>query len=211
MSKLKKIGRNELIRAEQILKKYKAGKANLENRIISNEQWWKMRHWGEIGGNEYDINRPKPSSAWLFNSIANKHADAMDNIPEPTVLPREQDDEIAAKGLSEMLPVVLERAGYEKLYSDMWWYKLKNGTACQAVLWDSSLDNGRGDIAIKNIDLLNLFWQPGIKDIEESRNVFYVTLYDNELLCETYPELKGKLGGDTVGVAGYKTDDKITS
>ncbi len=209
LSKLKKIGRNDLIRAVQILKKYKAGKANLENRIISNEQWWKMRHWGEIGGNEYDVNRPRPASAWLFNSIANKHADAMDNIPEPTVLPREQDDETAAKGLSEMLPVVLERAGYEKLYSDMWWYKLKNGTACQAVLWDSYLDNGRGDIAIKNIDLLNLFWQPGIKDIEESRNVFYVTLYDNDLLCEMHPELKGRLGGDTVNIAGYKTDDNI--
>lgn len=209
MNEKKKIGREQLIRAEQTLKKYKAGKANLENRIISNEQWWKMRHWGEIGGSEYDVNRPRPASAWLFNSIANKHADAMDNIPEPTVLPREQDDELAAKGLSEMLPIVLERSGYEKLYSDMWWYKLKNGTACQAVLWDPALNGGRGDIAIKNIDLLNLFWQPGIKDIEDSRNVFYVSLYDNDLLCETYPELSGKLGGDTVNVAAYKFDDNI--
>ncbi len=209
MNQKKKIGREQLIRAEQTLKKYKAGKSNLENRIISNEQWWKMRHWGEIGGTEYDVNRPRPASAWLFNSLANKHADAMDNIPEPSVLPREQDDEIAAKGLSEMLPVILERSGYEKLYSDMWWYKLKNGTACQAVLWDPVQDHGRGDIAIKNIDLLNLFWQPGVKDIEDSRNVFYVSLYDNDLLCEMYPELSGKLGGDTVNVAGYKFDDNI--
>lgn len=207
--KNEKIGADKIRRAEQLLKKYKAGKASLENRIISNEQWWRLRHWGEFPVAAEDYNRPMPASAWLFNSIANKHADAMDNIPEPSVLPREQNDEQAASQLSQLLPAVLERCGYEKLYSDGWWYKLKNGTMCQAVMWDPSAENGRGDIAIKNIDLLNLFWEPGIKDIQDSANVFYVSLADNEQLEARYPVLKGKLGGDTVNVARYKYDDNI--
>ncbi len=59
--------------------------------------YWKKRR---VGASE-------PSSAWLFNAILNKHADAMDNYPEPVVLPRERSDEESAKTLSSILPVVL--------------------------------------------------------------------------------------------------------
>ena len=128
------------------LNRYKQGKANLEKRIISNEQWWKMRHWGELSDSasavESDPLRPRPVSAWLFNSLANKHADAMDNYPEPTILPRELSDEQTAQTLSDVLPVVLEHNDYEQTYSDGWWQKLKGGSMCQAVLWNSRKDNG---------------------------------------------------------------------
>ena len=208
---MKKIGKEQVRKARQTLAKYKEGKAVLDKRIVSNEQWWKLRHWGEIGCDKDDT-RPMPASAWLFNSLANKHADAMDNIPEPAVLPREKSDEEVAKQLSLILPAILERCGYEKLYSDGWWYKLKNGSMCTAVVWDPDADGGMGDIAIRNADILNLFWEPGIKDIEESANLFYVTLVDRERLNLMYPEL---LGEDTESVAGgtgnvekYKTEDK---
>ncbi len=208
---MKKIGKEQVRKARQTLAKYKEGKAVLDKRIVSNEQWWKLRHWGEIGYDKDDT-RPMPASAWLFNSLANKHADAMDNIPEPAVLPREKSDEEIAKQLSLILPAILERCGYEKLYSDGWWYKLKNGSMCTAVVWDPDADGGMGDIAIRNVDILNLFWEPGIKDIEESANLFYVTLVDRERLKLMYPEL---LGEDTESVAGgtgnvekYKTEDK---
>lgn len=203
-----KIGRAQVLAAAAVLRKYKEGKAVLDKKIVSNEQWWKMRHWGEIGY-EPDETRPQPASAWLFNSIANKHADAMDNIPEPSVLPREQGDEECARQLSLLLPAVLERCGYEKLYSDGWWYKLKNGTACQAVVWDPVLEDGRGDIAIRNIDILNLFWQPGIKDLEESANLFYVSLIEKEQLCEMYPQLKDGIFDETASTEKYRTDDRI--
>ena len=100
---MKKIGKEQVRKARQTLAKYKEGKAVLDKRIVSNEQWWKLRHWGEIGYDKDDT-RPMPASAWLFNSLANKHADAMDNIPEPAVLPREKSDEEVAKQLSLILP-----------------------------------------------------------------------------------------------------------
>lgn len=197
--------------AEETLRKYKDGKANLENRIIENEQWWKLRHWETIrkkqakGANK----EPEPTSAWLFNSLANKHADAMDNYPSASVLPREQSDNAAAEQLSEILPVIIEQNGYKKTYSAKWWYKLKQGSACEGVFWNPQKYNGLGDIEIKKIDLLNLFWEPGIENIQDSRNIFHVCLRDNDVLSQEYPQLKGKLGGKTIETSQYIYDDNI--
>ncbi len=111
----KTITKEDVEKATEILNKYKEGKQNLEKRIIDNEQWFKMRHLEERKGENYEF-----SSAWLFNSIANKHADAMDNYPRVNCLPREKSDKEAAKILTEILSVVFERNNFEKIYSDTW-------------------------------------------------------------------------------------------
>lgn len=206
----KKIGIKEIQKAGEILRKYKEGKANLENRIIENEEYWKLNHWNQIQPKHMNKNDPRPTSAWLFNSINNKHADAMDNYPEPNVLPREESDKGTAEILSEIIPVVLEHCDFESTYASAWWDKLKGGTAAYGVFWDNSLLNGLGDVNIKNIDLLNIFWEPGVKDLEESRNLFVVELIDNDLLKEQYPELTHKLtGGNTLNISEYVYDDTI--
>lgn len=203
-----RIGPEEIREAMRTLQEYKKGKANLEERIIDNEQWWKLRHWERIRGSK-SSNDPEPVSAWLFNSIANKHADAMDNFPEPSVLPREEGDKADAKALSAILPVVLEENEYEQTYSDKWWYKLKTGTGVEGVFWNPQKNNGLGDIDIRQLDLLTLFWEPGIKDIQKSRNVFHVELVDNDLLRAKYPALKDSLGTTTIDVAKYVYDDTV--
>ena len=203
------IGKDQVREAEQILQKYKQGKASLEKRIIENEQWFKLRHWDEIRSKDSSPYDPEPASAWLFNSIANKHADAMDNYPEPTVLPREAGDKQDAKLLSEILPVVLEQCEFERTYSDLWWYKLKTGTGVYGVFWDPSKNNGIGDIEIQDLDLLNLFWEPGVIDIQESRNVFHIALVDSDILQEKYPELADSFKTPTVDIASYVHDDTI--
>lgn len=204
-----KIGEEQIKKAADTLRKYKQGKANLDARITDNEQWYKMRHWEQIRTTENTTNNPEPASAWLFNSIANKHADAMDNFPAPNVLPREASDKDAAQQLSKILPVVLEYNDFEQTYSDTWWYKLKTGTGVYGVFWNPQLENGLGDIDIKQLDILNLFWEPGIKDIQKSKNLFTVELVDNEILIQNYPELNGKLKSATVDVAKYIYDDTV--
>ena len=208
-------------RGIDLLTKYKDGKSNLESRIVNDELWWELRHWEGIGqskakrvdrsGKEVKstLPQPKPTSAWLFNTIQNKHADAMDNYPEPVVLPREESDEQSAKTLSQILPVVQEYNHFEQVYSDNWWEKLKHGTAAYGVFWDSQKDNGLGDIEIRDIDLLNLFWEPGITDIQKSRNLFIVDLVDNDLLDKEYPELEGKQKGKVIDVKEYIYDDSV--
>ena len=106
------IGQQELSEAMEALQKYKGGKANYESRIKSNEKWWRLRHWDELRSKQPHAGEsPEPASAWLFNSILNKHADAMDNYPEPVCLPREPSDEESAKTLSAILPVIMEDIG----------------------------------------------------------------------------------------------------
>ena len=200
------IGREQVQKAYQTLLKYKEGKANLEKRIVENEQWYKLRHWECMRKNESEV---QPTSAWLFNSIANKHADAMDNFPSPNILPREEGDKAEAEMLTSILPVVLDQNEFEQTYSDVWDYKLKTGTGVYGVFWDSSKLNGLGDISIKRIDLINLFWESGITDIQRSRNVFHVELADNDILIQSYPQLAGKLGTSTLDLSKYVYDDTV--
>lgn len=194
------IGSEQVRNAMTILRKYKNGKGNLEHRIVDDELWWELRHWESIqGGKEKDkntANKPKPTSAWLFNSIVNKHADAMDNYPEPLVLPRERSDEESAHTLSSILPVVMEYNNFEDVYRENWWEKLKHGTGAYGVFWNSEKENGLGDVDIKVIDLLKMFWEPGIQNIQDSRNLFICELVDTDLLDEQYPEHAGRMKDD---------------
>ena len=208
----KAIGKKEIAKAVENLKKYKEGKKTLEQTIIDNEEWFKLRHWDVMRkaiNKNADNKRPEPVSAWLFNSLMNKHADIMDNYPEPNILPRQMDDKEVAKTLSDVVPVILERNDFERVYNDCGWYKLKHGTAVYGTFWNPTLEDGLGDVDIRKIDLLNIFWQPGITDIQESRNLFIVNLRDKELLEQEYPHLKGKLGGNVIDVADYIYDDNI--
>ena len=200
------IGKEALHKATLTLQKYKEGKANLEQRIISNEQWYKIRHWECMRDKTSDI---QPSSAWLFNCLANKHADAMDNYPSPNILPREEGDKAEAEMLTSILPVVLDQCDFEQVYSDVWMYKLKSGTGVYGVYWDKSKLNGLGDISIQKVDLINLFWESGITDIQRSKNLYHVELADNDTLIAAYPQLEGKLGQSTVDLTKYVYDDTV--
>ena len=201
------IGKYEINEAYQTLLNYKRGKANLDKRLVDNEQWYKLRQWENMRKSRDD--QVEPASAWLLNSIENKHADAMDNFPAANILPREQDDRSEAKILSSILPVVLDQCGFEGTYSLEQYDKIKNGTGAFGIFWDSSKHNGLGDIDIAYADLISMAWEPGITDIQQSRHFFYVSLQDNDILEEDYPQLKDKLSNPVLEVAKYIYDDTI--
>ena len=201
------IGEEDIRKANDILQKYKAGKAALDKRIVDNELWFRMGHWKNYENKEMQ-GKPKPSSGWLFNSIANKHADAMDNYPEPNVLPRAEDDEKTAKALSKILPTVLEQCDYETVYSDTWWRKLKTGTGVKGVFWDPAARGGLGEICIRSVNLLMLYWEPGVEDIQDTPHLFSLSLMDNDQLEGRYPQMAGHTGS-SMDVAKYIHDDSI--
>lgn len=200
------IGAESIKRAETMLEKYKQGKISLDQRIIESEKWYRLRHWETFTG---DKTRKHPGSAWLFNAIANKHADAMDNYPEPNILPRAADDKMAADALSDIVPVVLERNDYEQVYSDAWWQKLKSGTSVKGIFWNPRKLNGLGDIEIQLIDPLNLFWEPGITDIQDSPNLFHLSLVDYREVNALFPDANIQGGGYMGQVNQYQYDDNV--
>ena len=132
----------------------------------------------------------------------------MDNYPEPNVLPRAADDEQTAKVLSKILPTVLEQCDYETAYSDTWWRKLKTGTGVKGVFWDPMLRGGLGDISIRSVNVLMLYWEPGVEDIQDSPNLFSLSLANNDRLEGQYPQLKGHTGS-SLDVAKYIHDDSV--
>ncbi|MBO7670367.1 MAG: hypothetical protein J6S60_07230 [Oscillospiraceae bacterium] len=206
------IGEKEISEAADTLRKYKAARANLERRIVEDELWWELRHWETLRRNLSKCGKyqgPEPSSGWLFNTILNKHADVMDNYPEPLVLPREESDRQSAQVLSKVLPAVMENCGYQDTYSMEAWEKLKHGFSVWGVFWSAEKDNGLGDIDIRGIDPLTVFWEPGISDIQKSRNLFIVELVDTKMLEARYPQYEGRLSGDVVDVKEYYYDDTV--
>ena len=206
-----KIGAEAVRAAAEVLRRYRAGKQNLDRRIIDNEQFWKLRHWEQMekageGGNPEDV---RPASGWLVNCILSKHADAMDCYPEPTVLPREPGDRQEAETLSRILPVLLKNDRFRRTYSKAWWDKLKSGCAVYGVFWDNEKLHGLGDVSIRSMDVLNLFWEPGVTDIQESEHFFCTELVPNNHLVRRWPELEGKLGRGGAQVSRYLFDDKV--
>jgi hypothetical protein len=207
-----RIGAQEVLRAAEILRKYRRGKENLDKRIIDNEQFWKLRHWEQMekageGGNPAD---PRPASGWLVNCILSKHADAMDSYPEPTVLPREPDDREEAAKLTRILPVILKNNRFKREYAKAWWNKLKSGCAVYGVFWDGDKLHGLGDVDIRSMDVLNLFWEPGVQDIQASEHFFSTELVPDHRLLREYPQLEGKLGrGGGAQVSRYLYDDRV--
>ena len=195
-----------------VLQKYKAGKQSLERRVIAAENWWKLRNRFE------EDKRPGASSTgdfravsgWLHNVIVSKHADAMEAYPEPVILPREPDDRAEAELLSAVVPCILEQNAFERTWSDAMWQKLKTGTAAYRVGWDPDKLGGLGDISIERVDLLNLFWEPGIADIQRSKFVFCTHLEDNDELEEEFPQLRGRLRGNPFTATRFLYDDAVS-
>lgn len=196
-------------KAIQTLNRYKGGKAALESRLIEVEQWWKIRHW-EWMQEKGARNDMKTASAWLFNTVMSKHADGIQSVPEANILPREEMDKPTAKMLSAIIPCVLEQNEFEEVYSDYLWQKLKGGTGAYGVFWDKSRHNGLGDIALRKVNLLHLFWEPGVDDIQHSRNVFHVESVDTELLKQQYPQLADEnlAGAGAIALRKFITEDQ---
>lgn len=215
-----KIGDEWAKKGADLLLNYKNQLASEHERLIENERWYQLQNWRAMDKDGARTGTERQStSAWTLNAIANKHADAMDNYPQPNVLPREKSDENAAKALSAIIPCILDRRDYEETYSNMWWYKLKSGTGCIKVFWNQDLENGLGDIDITKVDLLSLYYEATVSDIQDSANIFEVYLVDKEALKEEYPfienpdttkEFYGERRYDQInGISTDFTDEKV--
>ena len=205
-----KITPERLQELTRILQKYKTGKAHLERRVVSAENWWKLRNSSEeMKATSLDDSGFRSRSGWLHNVIVSKHADAMEAYPEPNILPREPNDREEARMLSSIVPVVMEQNLFEDTYCDAMWQKLKTGTGVYKVTWDADKLGGLGDISIERVDLLNLFWEPGVRDIQDSRYFYHTALHDNDILEQRYPQLEGKLKGSPFTATKFLYDDAV--
>ena len=199
MKKEKKNFSIDLTAAKATLAAFKRGKRELEERLLR-----EGRIFGEVYASE-------GSSSWIFNSIVNKHADIVDAIPECTCLPREQRDEECAEMLSKIIPVIVSRAGFEQVYSENAWDKLKHGTAVYGVFWNPALEGGLGDVDIRQIKLSDIFWESGVSDIQDSSALYIVSSAEPAELEARYPAFRydenREADSAVAGILGYSSMD----
>ena len=186
------------------LQKYKAGKKSVEARAIGSEQWWKLRNETVSEAEGF-----RSRSAWLHNVIVSKHADAAEAYPQPRFLPREEMDRKQAEELSAIVPVILKQNKFKKTYSKAQWRKQKFGTAIYKIVWDGQKLGGLGDIGIETVSILNVFWEPGVEDIQKSKYFFHTELVDKEQLEAEYPEVKNELKERGFVAGKFLYDDNV--
>ncbi len=184
------------------LRRFRRARAERENRVREEEKFFRLRVAPKAHRNrEGEVFAP--SSAWLVNTVLQKHADMMEHMPTAACFAREPGDVEDAKALSAILPVVLERCEFESVYSDNMWAKLKHGMCAYGVFWNNALENGIGDIDVRRVELSQLFWQPGIRRLQDSRAVYYVEAMEEEALYAAFPHYDGKgTAAASMGLSG---------
>ena len=185
------VGVKEIREAAEELRRFRRARAERENRVREEEKFFRMRVAPRVHRNK-EGECFSPSSAWLVNTILQKHADMMEHMPTAACLAREPGDVADAKALSVILPVVLERCEFESVYSDNMWAKLKHGMCAYGVFWNNTLENGIGDIDVRRIELSRLFWQPGIRRLQDSRAVYYLEAMEEDAVYAAFPHYDGK-------------------
>lgn len=200
------VGSEQVRKAAETMRKYRDGKKVLENRIVKEEEFWRRRQWKYIDG---AVDQTDFSTPWLFNCILSKYADVMDSYPTANLLARQRDDVDEAKRLSSIIPVIHDQNDFEATYSDATWDTLKHGGCAFGVFWDGKKHNGIGDIAVRLVDLLNLFWEPGISQLQKSANVFHAELVDIERIKAEFPQAEKINSKSSYELTQYIFDDKV--
>lgn len=207
----KKVDRARIMELQAIYNKYTTGLDGLYERIKTSEEWWRLhndeqeRKGGttEIGKDGGFVSR----SSWLNNVVISKHADGMDAFPEPTIQPREEDDQQTARTLSKVVPCILDMNGFRKVWSDWKWRKLRHGGSVVKVTWDKSKHNGLGDISVQCVNVLNLAWKPTVGNIQDSPYFFHAENVDRKALVARYPEAEAEQAAAT-HIATFGSDDE---
>lgn len=181
----------ELIeQAKEAFKSYKADKEPLVSRIRDNEHFYRQSYerMSDVLNAHMLCDTPL-----IFSAIENARADAIDNYPSANILEREPAGTTVAELLSKIVPAQLEISNFKHAYKENIRNKLKYGTAVYGVFYDMFT----GNIDIRTIDILDVFTDMHIPDIQESPFLFINAAVENDTLRAMYPAFSGLFTGDT--------------
>lgn len=194
-----------IVKARKAYRQYKADKEELDARITENNKWYQSRYGRAVNPK---TNETEPATAFIFSAIENKYADAIDNFPVPNLLEREPSDGKTAKILSKIIPAELEMSGFKKVYKDNWRRKLKHGTAVYGVFYNEE----KKSIDIRAVELMHIYCDMHVRDVQESQFLFIVNAVDNDVLKEQYPDYRALFtgGADIRSYSGSHRDEDRT-
>lgn len=170
-------------------RQYKSDREPLIKRIRDDEEFYRRSYERTYSGIESNMQCDTPL---IFAAIENCRADAIDNYPNANIIEREPEGTAVADLLSKVVEAQLEISDFKSVYKENMRNKLKYGTAVYGVFYDSANDS----IDIRSIDILDIYVDMHIPDIEESRFVFISAAIENDLLLKEYPEFSRLFCGD---------------
>lgn len=190
----KRVDRERLMEIREIHNQYCRALRPTYDRVQRCEEWYRI-HNTAMENKTQKVEPGKDGgftaqSAWVFNTVTSKHADHVRACPTAACMPREPGDVEAAQVLNKVLPCLLERFGWAKVWNSVSQRKVKLGTGHYKVFWDKDKEGGLGDVSIKSISTLNLAWQPTVTDIQESEYIFHHEFVGRKSLEAMYPQLR---------------------
>jgi hypothetical protein len=98
--------------------------------------------------------------------------------------------------LSEILPVLLEQAEYEQVYSDTVVAACSGcGTGVKGIFWDPGFSERRvTHLRHEHGSADCMYWEPGVMDIQDSPQLFSLAVVDGEQLTAQYPLVESHTG-----------------
>lgn len=182
--------------AKSALLRYRGDSEYIRSRARENMRIYRAEYariYDEKSGNT------KPKTPYILSAVESKYADYLDNSPSPNFLARSSDDEETAKLLGKLVPAQLEMSGFRRAYKRAVRQKLICGTGIYGVFYDRE----KKEPVIKHIDMLSVFVDVNVADVQDSRYLFICGTYDNGKLKELYPEYAELFEGDAV-LDGYE-------
>lgn len=170
---------------------YKADKDSYIARIRDNERFYSESY--SYMSEDLDESM-RCDTPFIFSAIENARADAIDNFPVANILERSPEGTRTAELLSKIVPAQLDISNFKKVFKENMRVKLKYGTAVYGVFYNDETRN----IDIRSIDILDVYVDMHIPDIQDSQFLFINAAVENDMLKERYPEYSDLFTGDAV-------------
>lgn len=172
----------------------KQAKGKLHEKWAKYEDYYKNDQWKH---KKVDPDRVKPTTNYVFTTIESLMPLLTTNVPDPTVLPVQPEDEEVSRDLTKITNIILQKNGIEKALQIGERVRLKFGTAIWKVYFDPTKLNGLGDIAFEVVDPVNFYIDPNeVDNLQNADFCMTVTRRSLEYVKRRYPEKANEIVPD---------------
>ena len=134
----------------------------------------------------------------LKSTFANSVADQMQNMPEARLLPEtEAADDVATDLQDATNFIVYTQNNYEAIHRRRSEDFLGTGTAITQVVWDETMNYGKGEIALIRWPIESFLWDPQAENIQDGRANIKVSWHPLSWYTAHYPEAAPYIHGES--------------
>lgn len=111
-----------------------------------------------------------------------------DNRPQIAVVPRSPEDDQIADVIGKVIEWLWEYCNLDLLLPKTMLNTLIFGNGFWKMMWDPSYRNGEGDICVRNIDPVNMFFNPEATSIDDATEIWHVEQMAMSWIKAMYPD-----------------------